>query len=546
MSSKGTPRQKMIGMMYLVLTALLALNVSKEILNAFVVINEGVEHTNKNFGLKNDKTYADFKSAMTKDEKKTKPYFDLAMKAKKISDDLVKHIDELKHYLIMQTDDKPKEVVDTLKLGGVDSKDNYDIPTHILVGSEPGSPSKGKNTAFELQTKINQARKDFADLFNNPKGTEKRMFLPGVKKDIEAKMTGLETKDFGMVNGTFESWITGNFEHLPIVAVITNLSKMQADVKNAEADVINELMKSISGQDFKFDALEAKVIAPTSYILLGQEYTADVFLAAFSTTTDPQILLGSDTSKTGFKGSSLPVSGGIGRYKLSPQSEGLQKWGGVINLPSPDGTTKHYPFKAEFMAAKPSLTVSAEKMNVLYTGVENPISVSVPGVAAENLIVTITQGSIPGSKGKFKARVNNPGTKVKVNVSAKFGTETKSMGFFEFRVKRVPDPIATIASLKGGLIPKGTLAVQYGIIPVLENFDFDLRFNCIAYEYTFVPKGGGDATTGKGEGPLTPELKTRIQNCRPGSKIFFDQIKVKGPDNVPRILGGGLNFTITN
>lgn len=546
MSSGGSPRQKMIGMMYLVLTALLAMNVSKDVLDAFIVVNEGLEKTNANFGKKNDKTYMDFKSAMAKDEKKTKPYYDLALKAQKISNDLVKHIDELKRKLIMETDKKPKEVADTLKLRGIDSKDNYDVPTHVLIGSEPGNPIKGAFTALELEQKFDKARKDFSDLFNDVKGAEKQLFLPNVKKDIEAKI-GLETPDFGVVNGTKETWISGNFYHLPLAAVITNLSKMQADVKNAEADVINELMKSISGQDFKFDALVAKVIAPTSYVLLGQEYTADVFLAAFSSTSDPTILLGADTLKSDAKTpSSIPVSGGIGKFKLTPSSEGLQKWGGVIRMASPDGTMKNYPFNAEFMAAKPSLTVSAEKMNVLYTGVENPISVSVPGVPAENLVVTITQGSIPGSKGKYKAKVSIPGTKVKVNVSAKFGTETKQMGFFEFRVKKVPDPVATIAKLKGGVIPKGTLAVQYGIIPELENFDFDLRFNCIGYEYTFVPKGGGDAVVGKGDGPLSPELKSKIQNCRPGSKIYFDQIKVKGPDNVPRILSGTLGFTITN
>jgi len=110
MSSGGSPRQKMIGMMYLVLTALLAMNVSKDVLNAFVVVNAGLEETNKNFGLKNGKTYSDFKKALDKEEKKTRPYYDLAMKAKKYSDDLVTYIDEMKKHLIMETDKKPKRL----------------------------------------------------------------------------------------------------------------------------------------------------------------------------------------------------------------------------------------------------------------------------------------------------------------------------------------------------------------------------------------------------------------------------------------------------
>jgi gliding motility-associated protein GldM len=521
MSSGGSPRQKMIGMMYLVLTALLALNVSKDVLNAFMLVNEGLLTTTENFTKKNEMTYSAFEKAERDNSVKVKPFHDKAKIIKKASEELIVYIDKLKEEIVVKSGGKDES-------GAYVGKDDTNIPAEILIVNKKGT---------EIKKKIEECKKTILS----------QIALVN-KKDAETMKLGLDTEDPKPKDGVRESWESEHFEHIPMVAIITEMTEFQSAVKNAEADALNYLYKSVDAGDFKFDALVARVIAPTSYVLIGQEYTADVFVAAYSTTQNPQVLIDADTLKKDVAKdfNSVSVSAGMGRYKVSPTSEGLKKWGGVINVKSPDGTVKRYPFKAEFMAAKPSLTVSAEKMNVLYTGVENPISVSVPGVPAENLLVTITQGSIPGSKGKYNARVSSPGTKVKVNVSAKFGTETKSMGFFEFRVKKVPDPVATIASLKGGAISKGTLAVQYGIIPVLENFDFDLRFNCIGYEYTFVPKGGGDPTVGKGEGPLSPELKTKIQNCRPGSKVFFENIKVKGPDNVPRTLAGGLNFTLTN
>src|ERR1051326_3601691 len=150
---KETPRQKMIGMMYLVLTALLALNVSKEILNAFIIVNTGLEKTNVNFTSKNEITYAQFEKAKLNDEKKVRPFYDAAMAAQKASKEMVDYIEKIKLELIRDVDK-----VDTLSnLKFLNAKDNYDIPTHYMIGDDPENAT-GK--AAELKVKI----KNYKDL----------------------------------------------------------------------------------------------------------------------------------------------------------------------------------------------------------------------------------------------------------------------------------------------------------------------------------------------------------------------------------------------
>lgn len=530
----------MISMMYLVLTALLAMNVSKDILNAFVIVNDGLQRTNENFGKKNDKTYTDFAAALAKDEAKTKPYYDKAMQAKKLAGDLVKYIDNLKVHLIAHTDKIEQKIADTTKLANVNSKDNYDVPTHIMIGDNAATPKDGEFTAVELKKKINDTRAALVKLFEDEK-----LFLPTIKKEIDAKI-GLETKDFGMVNGTKETWETGNFYHLPLAAVVTNLSKMQADVRNAEADVVNQLLSAVKGKDFTFDKLVAKVIAPSSYILSGDEYKAEVLLVAFNSTTSPKIILGDvDTTKKDdtvnpLRGAgdsaSIKVEGGLGRLVRQTSGEGLQTWGGVIKVEKPGGGFNYYPFKSEYMVAKPAIAVSPTKMNVFYIGVDNPVDVSAAGVAPENLVVNMGGGNISGSKGKYVVRVNG-GTEATVNVSAKFGSQSKSMGpGVKFRVKRIPDPYAYVNGQKGDIaIKKGLLIAAGAVVPKMEGFDFDLTPVIASFTMTVNIKGDLKEMSTSGS-KWTPEMIGALQKLGNGAKVYIENIKCRMPDGSVRNL----------
>lgn len=553
---KETPRQKMIGMMYLVLTALLALNVSKEILNSFILINNGLVTTNTNFSNKNAAQMAAFDKEYALNPKKVQKYYDDAKAVKAAADSLVEHIEFLKHYLIIRTDgldstsifalrkqwqdaddvNKPKfkvQLDSIFNLKNVDSKDNYDIATNIMIGGEESKPKTGKFTAQEIKGKLDYFRERMKSFVKEPSLIA--ALDANFNTDTTYKVSETET----------ENWMLSNFYHIPLAAVVTNLSKIQTDVRNGESDVIKNLFQNVSAEDFKFDKLEARVIPQSNYVLVGEKYQADVFVAAYSTTQNPSILIGEvDTAKKALIGrgdsSNVKIKDGVGRYEVPAGAEGIKKWGGIIQVVSPGGEIKSYPFKSEYMVAKPALVVSPTKMNVLYIGVENPVSISVPGVPTENLSPSLSGGTLrPGKeKGEFIAEVKG-GSEAIVSVSAKFMVDgkatTKNMGQFKFRVKRVPDPVAYIANKKDGLVSANELIAAGAVIPKMENFDFDLQFKITAFDLSMNMQGDFITKSVNGN-KLSAEMATMLKSAKKGTKIYIEEVKAVGPDGVPRKL----------
>lgn len=535
---KETPRQKMIGMMYLVLTALLAMNVSKDILDAFVIINDGIEVTNKNFMQKNEFTYNLFEKAKANDPDKVKKFYDKAFRAKGLADALYYHIEDLKKHLVAKTagfesaDAVPADSLFNLK--NVDAKDNYDIPTHILIGSDPSTPKDGENTAKELRGMIDEFKNDLLFLFDD-------------EAERENLQLGLNTEDFGKVNGTFESWETGNFDHIPLAAVVTALSKIQSDVRNAEADIIKALYRNISADDFKFDTLAAKVIPRSTYVIQGDSFVADVFVAAFSTTQDPRMRLATEfdpeTEKPVYESfdeldsTNISIKNGMARYAIPASSEGLKEWGGVIQIKAPDGTWASYSVpKQTYTVAKPALVVSPTAMNVFYRGLDNPVEVSVPGVPTEKLEISMSNASKSGSNGNYKVRPGN-GQTCMVSVSAEINGKKQNFGKKEFRVKNVPDPKPYFGGKSGSdNIPRKDLYAAAGVIAKMENFEFDLRFDIVSYQVSATIRGNVVEQACRGP-QLSSNAKKIIKELKSGQKLYIEKIKAKGPDGTIRDLG---------
>lgn len=528
---KETPRQKMIGMMYLVLTALLALNVSKEILNAFVIIEEGLNTTNTNFDGKNGILYSKFEKAMADNKTKTKPWFDKAQQAKKLSADLCSYVDEIKSELYQRIQKIEKTAADTFQLKHLDSKDENNIPTEILIGAgaDPENPT-GKSK--ELKEKIEKFKADMTALVPE-------------KERIGLKL-GLSTEDmYSIGDEKMVSWESNMFAHQPAAAVFSVLAKIKNDIKNAESDVVSTLLKSIDANDFKFDAIEAKVVAPTSYIVAGEKYTADIFVSAHSSTQNPEIVIGQvDTSnakqpKILGTGSPVTVVDGVGKYEVATGAEGVQEYHGLINVKAPDGSIKAYPFHGEYMVARPSMAVSPTKMNVFYIGVENPVDISVAGAAPTDVVATLSgaTGSIT-SKGQGHYVVNvKAGQKCDINVSVKTKTGSKSMGKMEFRIKKVPSPLASFAGITGdGKASKGELQSAGGLIPKLEDFVFDLKFPVVSWVMSMNVNGAFVDYPAQGPG-VTSSMKELLNRAKSGGKVLIEQVKVQAPDGVRSIPG---------
>ena len=533
---KQSPRQKMIGMMYLVLTALLALNISKEIINAFITIDDGLKLTNANFDKKNEMTYMAFAKAYDLDKVKAKVPYENAMKAKKLSADLCTYITGVRGKMVGLSAgfDASSKVGDTLRLTLLEKPDDYDNPTNFMIGSDPadvtGEAKKLKETLIKYYENLEKLL---------PEKSQKN-FAARIKPSIPTKEV------YSAEHEKMISWEWYNFYHAPIVAAIAQMDRIINDVKNAEGDAVNELFASVNASDFKFDKLTAKVVAPTSYVFTGDHYTADVFVAAYNSTQNPVIYLGEFDSIKPFKllsgtidSTSVKVVSGLGKYDVQASGTGLQKWAGLIRVKKPDGAFESYPFKGEYMVAAPSAAIFLEKMNVFYIGVDNPITISAAGVAPSNLSPSLTGGTMRanGKAGSYIVNVT-AGTEATLNIGAKLNGSNKSMGSFKFRIKRVPDPVAYVGSLKAdGSMTKSELMGQPGIFAKMENFDFDLKFSVVSFVLSISINGVFVEKKSMGPG-ITPEMKTMMGGAKPGNRVFFEQVTVKGPDGTLRKIPG--------
>lgn len=516
-SAKETPRQKMIGMMYLVLTALLALNVSKDILDAFIVVNKGLENTNLNFTDRNDYLYAQFELAKTVDPVRVAPKWKMAQDVKKQSAELFAYIDKLQKQLIAETDGITGSIADTIKMANISSKDNYDTPTNILIGdSEDGSAG----ASGELKKKL-----------DNYKIQLSTCILPKDKKKVAID---INTEAPANTENN-ENWEMYNFYHRPLVASLTILTKLKNDVKSAESTVVDYLLKQVDAGRIPFDTVAAKVIPNSNYVLLGEEYKADLFVAAFSKTRNPEISVGDFNEETQtYVGTPSPVlvEKGVGKYNVKTTREGVFTYSGIIKMRSGENQELTFPFKSEYIVAKPMLTVSADSMNAVYLGLENPISVSVPGIPNERLTVSVTNAdAAKKNNGTYILKIKS-GPKVQVTVFATMENgEKKNMGTKYFRVKRIPKPNSVIGPIKGnGTMSKSSID-NYSIIEAkYDNFDFNAKGIVKSYVMSYYVNGvWGEKRV---NGNSLSEVKTLIKSLRKNDRIIFEQIKAVGPDGI--------------
>jgi gliding motility-associated protein GldM len=519
-----TPRQKMINMMYIVLTAMLALNVAAQVLEAYRVVDSSLIQTLNAVDNKNSQIYASFEQAYAENPAKVQEWKSKADEVKANSDKMVNYISELKEKLVKASGTKTIDPGTTLKGDEftfvtltndtliIRKEDDMNTPSEIMIAQ------KG---AAELRNEILQ----YKDYLVSMIGDEDQYLIESIEQE-------LETSDsrFTLRGGERRKWESLYFENKPLAAILTLLSKLQIDVKNSEANLINYLYGQIDAGSFKFNKLGAQVIANSAIILQGEEYVAEVFLAAIDTTVDPEIFVNNRA---------LPIVDGKGIYRLRANETGAFRWSGVLNYRTPDGLVRNYPFTKEYQVTAPSVTISPTKMNVFYRGIANPIDVSVPGIAKENLDVRISNGRITKQGNElmvFPNELDEQGRRTTVSVYAVVGGTERLMGNMNFRVKRVPDPIAQIGNQSGGNIRREDLEIEDGVLAVLPDFDFNLRFTVTQFDINLTAAGGYVNTFKSPNNRFTPEQKAQFRNLAPGSIIYIDNIKAKGDDGTDRDL----------
>lgn len=551
---KETPRQKMIGMMYLVLTALLAMNVSKQVLHGYIFVNESMERSRENLTENNSRVTEAFQKSIDGNSG-AKPYYIKSQEAKKELAEMIDYIEKVKHFVYLHTEkpDNPASA-DTMKLKNLvdGSFDNYDIPTEVLLGSEPLRPKSGPLTASELKGNLETLHGKIVAMIDKMQKTEGEHLFPADYDNLKKKLTAslLPKASGAREDGVEMTWEMENFYHLPEAAVIANLTKMQVDVKNAEAEILQVFSAASGKLSIKPDKLVAKVVAPTNYVQAGQEYTADIFLsAAFSKlgAGDMEVLIGVDSSTAksmaASSGKSLPIIDGLGKYKVPTNAQGDQTFKGSIRFKKPDGTFEVYPFEQTYKVAPPAVAVSADQMNVFYAGVVNPVSASAAGIAPADILVNPSGAGVKYvQKGPGKYEFTFTGTgECSIMVSAKTKDGVKPQGPpVKFRVKPLPPPVASVGGKFGTVdMKKSELSTIGGVGANAPGFDFKANYIVMSFDVTGSIKGQTKFTSCTGNN-LNAEAKAILSQAGGGSKIFFDNIRVKKPDgqivsNVPGV-----------
>lgn len=521
-----TPRQKMIGMMYLFYTALLALNVSSEILTSFVKINESIQKTTSNYSEKTKSLYAKIdNSALEQPGKYTK----LAKQAHEVerqSNEFIQNIEDLK-LLILRESQGPEATLD----GEIKKMDDLHAATIVMVGE--GGPMMGK----QLRGWLDSYRELLLGIIEDTSLT----VYKNVAKNLEAK-DQFDNKEAPW------SWEETLCRGMPMIGTMAMLSKLQADIRNSEADVLEFMIAELEGLDIRITALEALVSSPRSFVIRGGKYSSNVFLGARDTSMRPTIYL---TYNAPFYDSTI-VNGEV-QYKLrqganydtlpiDESGKGLHvrdcggvgdfNYGGLVHYKSNKGDM-WLPYKAVYQVGDAGFTVSASACNVFYRGLDNPVEVAVSGYPQEAVSVSISGGASISRSGAgyiVKVPASVSAREVSITVSVRTEEGVRTLGSKTFSVLNVPPPTIVIAGAykDGASVPKGAITRTPTLTANLESDFFPFKgvsYSVISYEFLYSVRGVTQTIAGTGSN--IPQ--TILNNLNPGSAASFTNIRVSSP-----------------
>jgi gliding motility-associated protein GldM len=525
MSIPKEPRQIMINLMYLVLTALLALNVSNEILQAFRTLSSSIDGSNESIERKNKETY----QAIVDNEgqagqyAKVHPFRLKADEVVKRSDAMIAYFEDWKKKVVMEAGGYSKEDPKF-----PDRMDNIDATTLLLVEKKGGD---------EMKKKIEDLRAFMLSKVTNP-----NMIAPLMPLKVEPA----KKNDHNPTG----DWSIANFEHMPAVAALALFSKFENDVRSSEALVVKALFDEAHVKDIKFDTIGAVALPQQTYVLEGDKVEAQILLAAFNKAQKPEI-----KGMSG-GGSTKPAVNGVIPWETIAHGTGMQTVRGRIELQTETGPVSR-EWKFEYMVGTTGASMQLDKMNVFYIGVANPVTVAAAGYSVEDVSISVPGGDPRadsfGRKGHYNIWVDKPGT-VEVAINAKKDNQIKKVGGMTVRVKRIPDPIAMLNKQKGGSMSAPIFRAQVAPEAVLEQFEFNAKFTIVSFQFSMQPKGKDyqgpftvESRTGcRLQGPgANPQIEKLQNNAHPGDRIFIENIKAVGPDKTTRSLGS-LVFTLTN
>lgn len=549
----------MIGMMYLVLTALLALNVSVEVLDAFTTVNDGLENTYTSVDNKIKDYYNTFEQQYDKQPEKTAELWGKAQEIRTKTDEFINFIErDIKLALLLQNNgvteeelfnpEKEEEAVIS-DMDAANFEKNRRVFHKINFDNLAGKDKHDAVTAFMIeQGNAEILRKKIEDY---------RQYVIAALDSVGISNfddhVGLITNgEYFAGSGEPLTWEMKNFNHVIIPAAISILNEIVGEVQTTEYDAISELYKNIGASDFKFNTLEAKVFPKTTYVLKGQDYEADVFIVASDDTKefDAKYAQGvKDFSKASANAiKKVSSQKGIVKIKVPTNAEGEQSLAGVIEMKNPiTGEIEPYPFQTSYTVAPPSANVTPTKMNVMYRGLENPIAISAPGFTANQINVEVTNGELVNNNGEYFVKPGNESNETTVTVSTTIDGKKVILDNCNFRLKRTPDPVPVLNGRTNDKFTKEEILATGGFVLTMPDFDFEgYNSEVIAYDVSTIVAGYLKPIKGIKGRKFNKEVEELIKGARRGQRINIENIRVKSPDGEERVLNTPIVIELKN
>ena len=502
-----SPRQKMINLMYVVLMAMLALNVSNEVLNGFSIVEESLNRTTSNSAKENLAIYEDFDAQMKANPQKAKEWYDKAQLVRQISDSLFNFAAELKQAIVVEADGKDGDVT------AIRNKEDLEAANQVML-----SPNRGQGKA--LYQAINAFRERMLTMVTDEK--QKAIIASNLTTEVPHNALG-------------KNWQEYMFESMPAAAAVTLLSKLQSDVRYAEGEVLHTLVQNIDVKDIRVNALEAFVIPNSQTIVRGDKFSAHIVMAAVDTTQVPDIYIGNQK-----------VTLHDNLYERICTATGDFTLAGYMETVNGNGDKIRRDFSQKYTVVDPSATVSADLMNVLYAGYNNPISISVPGVPLNKISATMSGGSLqPSGPGRYIARPSKVGENVTFTVTSTNTGRSQQMGQFTFKVRKLPDPKPYL-NVKddhgnpiryfGGGLAKSQLVSATAISAAIDDGILDVPFRVQSFETVFFDNMGNAVPMASEGASFSSRQMDTFRKLTRNRRFYISRVTVVGPDGLTRTL----------
>ncbi len=543
---KETPRQKMIGMMYLVLTALLALNVSKEIIIAFVTLNNKLEDSRVLVANNAGAAYDGFKMKeialqTTKADMTILNFWKakantLQKESAKLIGDILGHANTMiglseggKDWVAENGKDADGNIMLLKPLAELSKMDDYDTPSNYFIGSDINNP-QGKGP--ELIKGLHAYRDKITEEMGNYESNGKKWSFKA-PKDPSGLKDALKTcnpEDSSRIRQVYElmsqpetystnyggkiktlPYVSVLFYHTPIVAAVAMLTAMTVDVRNAEATVAEYYLSKVDAPSFNFNKIEPMAFARTGYLNQNDTMSLRVMIAAYDSTETPRIVY----NGTEYNGP-IPIK--------ATGSPGIQKMSGVIYVKE-RGQEVPKPWEFSYSVGKPTGAISLPEMFVLYRGYPNKVVGAASGYPDYKLVGT-NNVSLTKTGAEYIA---SPGSGSSATISIQGVSpdgKSANLGSFEFRVRPLPPAQVYFgAATNGGKGNKNetNLAARYD-----NSVTLDVKFTVLSWEMEFMGR------TAQGQGStLNSEATNMLKQAKPGQNVTF-MVKYRGPDNIVR------------